>query len=140
MPTVTPFGEQGTRTAEVDLVAVQMNSATGQHLAYKLEAEGARPVFTFADENRVLLSVGQGGDAPQPEYNWKLGAQGFPTDSADEVYGVAMLFTAVIRYHLFVALHDNAGQRLQVLKDIRYESQSPNDQLQETLEVFDASR
>ena len=140
MATTTDFGNKGKRTAEVDLNAVEIDSGGGEFLYYKLEAEGARPVFSFADENRTLLGVGNAGDVPKPEYTWKLGAQGFPTDSADEVYGVAMLFTAIVRYHLVVEARNSAGLRIKILKDIKYESQDPTDQFQETLSVFDKSR
>lgn len=133
------FGKAGKRTVRVYKGAVIVRFSEGEFLSYKLTVKGAEPIFTFACMHRALLSEHQFEGHPKQVYEWNWGRNpDQEIDAEDDMYGVAMTFITAIKYTLLVEQRRQDGSVVKVLKDIDYESQAPEDNFTEPLEVLAA--
>lgn len=131
------FGQAGKRTVRVYKGAVIVRFSQGEFLSFRLTAKGAEPIFTFACMHRALLSEHEFEGHPQQVYEWTWGRnEPGQIDAEDDMYGVAMSFITAIKYTLLVEHRGKDGGIIKVLKDIDYESQAPQDNFTEILEVL----
>jgi hypothetical protein len=131
------FGVAGKRTVRVYKGAVIVRFSQGEFLSFRLTAQGAEPIFTFACMHHALRSEHQFEGHPKQVYEWNWGRNpGQEIDADDDMYGVAMSFITAIKYTLLVEHRQQNGGLIKVLKDIDYESQAPQDNFTETLEVL----
>jgi hypothetical protein len=140
------FGKAGKLTVRTHDVAALINLSAGEYIFYKLTVKGAEPLFTYACKDRARLSEHQFQGHPKKTYEWTWSrnqplAAGIPNengDAPDDLYVVSMSFIAAIKYTLLVEQRRADDSVIRKLKDIDYESQSPEDNFTETLRVFTA--
>lgn len=134
---MSDFGIAGKRTVRVYKGAVIVSFSAGDFLSFRLTAKGAEPIFTFACMHRALLSEHQFEGHPKQVYEWRWGQNpDEEVDADDDMYGVAMSFITAIKYTLLVEHRRKDGGLIKIVKDIDYESQAPQDNFTETLEVL----
>ncbi|HEV2177889.1 MAG TPA: hypothetical protein VGW33_11925 [Terriglobia bacterium] len=131
------FGNAGKITIRRNAAATQIDQAANESLHYKLTALGAEPEFAFSCQHRQILSS-KTWSSPQMIYEWDLGKKPGDFDATDDVYVVAMSFARITKYTLQVEHRNQFGSVIEVLKDIDYESQDPNDSYNDSLRVFTA--
>jgi len=133
---MTDFGKAGKINSREDDNSVLVRLDQGQYLFFRMTAQGAEPIFTFACKHRARLSASQFSGHPKQVYEWTWGRGSNTADAADDMYVVSMLFITAIKYTLRVELRDENDQVLNLIKDIDYESQEPTDHFTETLRIF----
>lgn len=120
-----------------ETVAVFLDVTNGEHLHYRVTVRGATPVFTLVDSqtNKLLMSHKDTPVATSPsvtyERKWPL-----PADQTLQVTGHTMgfHFLAAISYRYEVVRHFGDGTS-EVLIDITYSSQAPEDWYFQDLDV-----
>lgn len=132
------FGVAGKITVREFDGAVKVRVGQGEHLFFRLTVQGAEPIFTFACKHKARLSEHEFPGHPKKVYEWTWSRSADESDASDDMYGVAMTFLTAIRYTLLVEHRDAQGTLINLLKDIDYESQHPQDNFTETLRVFTA--
>ena len=135
------FGQGGTRTARKDMGAVEVKVGgtkpeERQYLFYRVTAQGAEAVFSFSCEHQTRRSAGQFPGHPKQVYEWTWSKGGSESDAPDDVYGVLMSFVTATGYSLRVEHRRGDDSLIQLLKDIDYKSQVPQDSFNEPLRVF----
>jgi hypothetical protein len=128
MATVTPFGKAGRRTARIDRPAVGLQA--GELLTFTLTAAGARPAFGFACAHREILSADMVPGHPKADYQWE-----FTADHRTDVVVLQLAFVAATKYTLRIDRLSAAGQLLDTLRDVDYESQHAEDTARDSLPV-----
>ena len=132
------FGNAGKITIRRNAAAAQIDLGAKESLHYKLTALGDKPQFAFSCKHRAAILSSDTFGPPVMVYEWDLGKKPGDFDATDDVYVVAMWFARITKYTLRVEHRNQAGSVIEVLKDIDYESQDPNDSYDDSLRVFTA--
>lgn len=132
------FGVAGKRTVREFDGAVKVRVSQGQHLFFRLTAQGAEPIFSFLCQDKRRLSAPEVPGHPKKVYEWTWSKNGNESDRTSDVYGVTMSFFTATRYTLLVEHRDSDGTLIDLLKDIDYESNHPTDNFTETLRILTA--
>ena len=142
---MSDFGSTGKLTIRAHDVAAMVKLSVGEYIHYKLTVQGAEPIFTYACKHRARLSEHQFSGHPKQVYEWTWcrttelnGVPNQRNDASDDMYVVTMAFITALKYTLVAEQRDRNDGTVRVLKDIDYESQSPEDTFTETLRVFTA--
>jgi hypothetical protein len=132
------FGQTGKITIRTHETGIDdIDLASGEHLFYRVTAQGGVPRFVWACEHKTRRQAQDFPGHPKQIYEWTWCRGGaHEQDGNDDVYGVEMRFTAATKYTLVVEHRDSDDGRIKTLKDIDYESQTPEDFFVETLRVF----
>ncbi|HEY6189857.1 MAG TPA: hypothetical protein VIW80_19545 [Pyrinomonadaceae bacterium] len=130
------FGTAGKRTVRVFKAAAIVRFKQGEHLHFRLTVQGAEPIFTFGCADRSLLSEHEFAGHPKKVYEWDWGLAAGDIDNADDMYGVAMIFLTAVKYTLLLEHRNKDSKLIKVLKDIDYESQAPEDNFTEIIEIL----
>jgi len=120
-----------------ETVAVFLDVTSGEHLTYKVTVRGATPVFTLVDSQtkKLLMSNKDQPIQTMPsviyQRRWPL-----PADQTLEVtsHTMGFHFLAAISYRYEVARQFEDGTS-EVLMDITYTSQAPEDWYFQDLDV-----
>lgn len=137
-PVVSTFPSAGTRTARIDLNAVEdLKNSSGEFLHYHLVVEGGQPAFAFGCKhppNKLTEQSFPGG--PKKVYDWDWGKNSGEIHSPDDVYVLALSFGGVTKYTLVIDRRAKDGSVLETVRDVDDESQVPTDKIREPLRVF----
>ena len=137
-PVVSKFPEAGTRTARYSVNAVELNNAAGEHLFFRLTAEGGQPAFAFGCTHHNVLKADDFPGHPKEVYEWTWGKKKGEIDAANDLYVLALSFAGIVKYTLVVELRASDDSLKLALKDVNFESQKPTDKFRETLRVLPA--
>jgi hypothetical protein len=141
------FGTGGTRKIHTYHAAILVSN--GDYLDYTVKARGGRPEFVFSCAHRENITDAEHLPGhPAAIYSWtlhKTGPQPIPRPNAkpdfvgdavpDDGFSVAMSFLGAIEYDLTINLCDSSGNLKQVVQDITYTSNAPEDSFIEPLVV-----
>lgn len=131
------FGKTGKVTIREDAVGVEVDVNGGQYLSYQLTAQGSGPIFKWACEHKLRLRQSDFAGHPKQTYEWTWSRQNSAEgDSDDDIYTLEMRFSSAIKYTLVVELRDNSDQPIKTVKDVDFESQTPEDWFGSTLRIF----
>ena len=143
------FGNGGTRTKHTYNATATVDSSSGEYLDYTVKVRGGRPEFVFSCAHREnITDADHLPGHPTTMYSWTLhktspqpnappiakpdfGGDVFPDDG----FSVAMSFLGAIEYDLTINLCDRSGNVKQVVQDITYTSDAPEDPFIEPLVV-----
>ena len=125
------------RTERTNKSAVKVNLLGGEYIDYSLTVSGARGVFALADRKDRPVMKDTDWPAPQQTYHkrWPQETPQAPPENG-EVYSLAMSFITALKYTYVVKRCQADGKLLQIIKDIDFESQIPQDTATVSLTVF----
>lgn len=131
------FGNAGDITVRGERInSVILNVKKDEYLFFRVTVDGAEPIFTFGCSHRDKVSAIDFDDHPQQVYEWTFGKNGNDIDTNNDLHTVMMIFTAALKYTLFVQHRDKNNKLIEQLKDIDFESKDPTDLFGETLRIF----
>jgi hypothetical protein len=124
-PVTVPFGRAGSMTVRANEAGAVVRAAAGEHVICTVTVTGGRPTFTFAREGVVL----QDSATLQPaiKYQWILSAADGTLSPGEATYTFAVGFIGAFKYVYMMEHCDEFGARIQMLKDIDYESADAED-------------
>jgi len=139
------FGKAGTRTVSIFHGDVTAVGSSGDYLEYLVDAQGGNPLFVYSCQHRdTIVASHQFPGHPMAHYSWRLvgsaAAVRNPTDFAPDslptdAYVVGFSFLGAIDYKFTVNLKNAAGAVKQIVQQIEYASQFPEDSCAEDLMV-----
>lgn len=129
-PTVTSFGNAGTRTARIDTPAV--GAGSGDLIVYSVAVSGADAAFGFGCQHREVLSARDiDGGQPRAHYQWK-----YTPDDPNDMLVLLLSFAPAIKYTVRIERMSPAGALLESIRDVDYESQDPLDRATDSLTII----
>lgn len=113
---------------------VEVDTANGEHLIYRITAESADPNWSLATQNDDVLANSAGCPSPC-ERKWPLSEDELPA-GGDEVHALAMQFLGGGKLELEVTRHDQGGAQVQVVKKCTYTYTGERKKHADSLRVF----
>ena len=132
------FGIAGKLTIREYDSGIKVRVSSGEYLYFRLTAQGAEPIFTFACKHKARLSEHQFDGHPKKVYEWTWSKGADESDNPKDMYAVGMSFIAALRYTLLVEHRAQDDSLIDLVKDIDYESNQPADNYTETLRIHTA--
>lgn len=118
------------RSARVDLLAAKLDVGAGEYLTFRLDAQGATPLFACTTAEGTVIADSLHG----PPYSWRWP----PTDASSakgSTLTTAVHFIAAKEYKLVVTQHHRGGAVLKTLKDLTVSSDRSSDSFFDLLTV-----
>jgi hypothetical protein len=132
-PIVTSFGTSGKRTVRRNKRAVILES--DELLVYTLIARGSTPAFGFACRHEPILSADTiEGPRPREKYVWE-----YTPHVADDVLQLLLSFVGILKYSVRIDRLTTDGALVEVVRDVDYESEDPEDTAEDRLTVLQSA-
>jgi hypothetical protein len=112
-----------TKTVRTSIGGVEVNLALGEYLQYRIVAAGAVPSFNLScSHDRTLWTAESFAGHPKQVYEERWPRQPFDVDASDDEYTVGFGFVAAVKYTLTIEHRRKDDSRIQLLKDVDFES------------------
>jgi hypothetical protein len=128
------FGKTGKLTIRTNVTGATINTSAGEFVHCELRVVGAQALFSFACTHRPLRSAKD--FPPGDPFVWDHLKHAGDLDAPIDAYSLVLSFLQAIKYTFVMEHRKAAGTVLKTLKDVDYESTSPDDVFRDSLIIF----